>query len=178
MLKQFRKKIPLFLPLLFFTQHVFASECNEEKVTPLSIFNKHDYEIHSYICDSEDGKYIKNYLSLSNKTNFIFLNKIENDGSRDNPKQLAVSIYHPRGNKKPLLITLHGQYDCCYPHPEGTTYYIDIFKINENGKVYNISNILGRNVSGYDGQNDIKEKSFFNLKDIASIKKWLEKNYK
>ena len=178
MLKKLRKKIPLFVSLLFFTQNVFANECNEENIIPLSVFDKHDYEIHSYICNSDDGKYIKNYLSLDNKTNFMFLNEIENDGSRDDPKQLAVSIYHPIGNRKPLLITLHGQYDCCYPHPEGTTYYIDIFKLNRNGTVNKISNILGKNVSGYDGQNDIKEKSFFSLKDIASIKKWLDKNYK
>jgi hypothetical protein len=177
MFKKLRKKNYFFIFLLFFTQNIFASECNEEKVTSLSIYNKHDYEIHTYICDSEDGKYIKNYLSSSNKNNLILLNTIENDGSRDNPEQLAVSIYHPGGNRKPLLITLHGQYDCCYPHPEGTTYYIDIFKVSKNGNINKISNILGKNVSGYDGQNDIKEKYFFNFKDIASIKKWLDKHY-
>lgn len=79
------------------------------------------------------------------------------------------------------MITLHSESICCYPRPEGKSYSIDLYKViksNEKIKLTPYTGILGDNKYGFDGRNDVKEKVNFKLKDIASIKKWLDKNYK
>ena len=81
-------------------------------------------------------------------------------------------------NKNPILITLHTQY-WDTPTINGTTYSIDLYQItNKNGKIQvtDISKILGDKQSGLDGVSD--DYILFDLKNIALIKKWLDKNYK
>ena len=80
------------------------------------------------------------------------------------------------------LLTYCGGYSekyCCYPQPAGTLYTVNLYEIHKNNNkisVKSITDILGDNSSGLDGVSDDYMK--FSLKNIASIKKWLDKNYK
>ncbi|SPL71877.1 hypothetical protein KPC_3055 [Acinetobacter stercoris] len=79
------------------------------------------------------------------------------------------------------MITLHSQYNCCYPRPEGKNYQVDLYQIQNNKgklKLKSYTYVLGDYADGFEGQTDVREKSIFKFKDIASIKKWLDKNYK
>ena len=68
---------------------------------------------------------------------------------------------------------------CCYPQPSGKLYTVDLYEIKKerNHVVLNsITNILGRDNSGLEGVSD--DYMHIKFKDIASIKKWLDKNHK
>ncbi|MFC6053179.1 hypothetical protein ACFPT0_10070, partial [Acinetobacter portensis] len=129
----------------------------------------------SKICNSNDNPYIENSLQGLNKN--VYLNKYSIDGGKWYQKLAAVSVYK-KTNKNPILITLHTQY-WDTPTINGTTYSIDLYQItNKNGKIQvtDISKILGDKQSGLDGVSD--DYILFDLKNIALIKKWLDKNYK
>lgn len=172
------KKLKLIVTLLVF---IFGSSVYAEKLkceitnsTKLSVYEKADFNILSEECPN-DNPYISNYL-LHNKQR-IFINKYSIDAGKWMPKLAAVSIYKKTG-KLPLLITIHTQ-DWDTPTISGVSYNIDLYElIEKNGKIklVDISKILGENKSGLDGESD--QKMTFKLKDIASIKKWLDKNYR
>ena len=76
------------------------------------------------------------------------------------------------------MITIHTQY-WDTSTISGTSYDINLYEIlNKDGKVtlIDITEKLGKNQSGLDGESD--QKMIFKLKDIALIKKWLDENYK
>lgn len=173
----------LFLSfLIFYTSHTYASDelnanCQNKKIN-LNIFYKDDFSFNSQLCANDDRSYIINFLQ--NNSQSILINKKEEEFGYDYPVLEAVSVFK-KGKLPPLLITLHSEYVCCYPRPEGKSYAIDLYKIIKDGgkfKINSYTSILGENNYGFDGQNDVREKVHFKLKDIASIKKWLDKNYK
>jgi hypothetical protein len=98
-------------------------------------------------------------------------------GNGEGVKLIAVRVYK-KINRPPILIEPYSEKYCCYPQPTGTLYTINLYEIYKNNKisVKSITDILGSNSSGLDGVSD--EYMKFNLKNIASIKKWLDKNYK
>jgi hypothetical protein len=67
---------------------------------------------------------------------------------------------------------------CCYPQPSGQLYSIELYKIwniDKNIKIEPITEILQEYSTGLEGVSD--DYMHFKYKDIASIKKWLDKNY-
>ncbi|MEQ1189160.1 MULTISPECIES: hypothetical protein [Acinetobacter] len=175
-------KLMMFISSFFIASTGYAgSSVDTEKfcktqITKLTVYIKNDFELISKSCDSESNPFIENTLVSKNQK--MFLNKYSMDGG-DNPQKLAAVSVYKKKNSEPILITLHTQKWCCYPSPQGTVYSVDLYKIkkiNNNIKIDSITNILGENSSGLDGVSD--EYLSFKFKDIASIKKWLEKNYK
>ncbi|WP_425918293.1 hypothetical protein [Acinetobacter sp. TSRC1-2] len=159
------------------SQNLFAKEqCNKNQTTNLSIFKKNDYNLYNYMCYSDKGVYLKTYIGNAQKT--IFLNEYADFAAKDNPKLLAVSIYKSKIKKAPVLITLNAAYHCCTPQMEGYVYTVNLYQINPNNHISlkNITNILGENSEGFEGESE--GRVYYKYKDIASIKKWLEKNYK
>ena len=174
------KKLKLIVTLLVFILGlpipVYAKNltCKITNNTKLTVYKKADSTIISEEC-SNDNPYISSYL-LHNEQK-IFINKYSLDAGKWMPKMAAVSIYNKTG-KFPLLITIHTQ-DWDTPTILGVSYNIDLYEVTyKNGeiKLIDISQILGDNKSGLDGESD--QKMIFKLKDIALIKKWLDKNYK
>ena len=97
------------------------------------------------------------------------------DGGKWPQKLEAVSIYK---NKVPVLITLHTQY-WDTPTVNGITYSVNLYKIlnsSDGVRLIDISKILGQDQSGLDGVSD--NYMHFKFKNISSIKKWLDINYK
>ena len=176
-------KLINFIFLLVFCTSVFAESQSEKSnceinSTLLTVYKKNDFKILSRSCNSEDNPFIENMLQGYNKK--IFLNKYSMDGGKNRQELIAVSIYK-KINKEPILITLHKQYWCCYPLAEGNSYTVNLYKIKKtdsNFNIIDITKLLGTEDQGLDGQNDIGENFVFKLKDIASTKKWLDKNYK
>ncbi|MEB5477122.1 hypothetical protein [Acinetobacter pollinis] len=102
------------------------------------------------------------------------------DGGKSPQELAAVSIYR-NIKKEPVLITLHTQDWCCYPLSQGTVYSVNLYKIKKTDSkitLIDITRDLGEESSGLDGENDIGEKLIFKYKNISSIKKCLDKNYK
>lgn len=166
----------LIFPLLC-CQNIFAKDqCNLNNVISLNIFSKKDYNFYSYMCNAVEGMYLKSYIV--NKENNIFLNQYEDFSAKENPKLLAVSIYKTKNKKIPVLITLNSSYYCCTPQMEGYMYKINLYqahKINNKILLKDITKILGKNGEGFEGM--VEGRIHYNLKDIASIKKWLDENY-
>lgn len=169
--------------IFFISSIVYAdSIVNTDKscvsnITKLTVDTKNDFKLISRSCDSEDNPFIENFLVSKNQK--LFLNRYSMDGGESPQKLAAVSIYKNKKNSGPILITLHTQKWCCYPSPEGIVYSIDLYSIKKtknNVMIEPITNILGKNSSGLDGVSD--DYMYFKLKDIASIKKWLDQNYK
>jgi len=174
------KKLKLIVTLLVFIfglpVSVYAEKltCEITNQTKLTVYKKADSTIIIEEC-SNDNPYISNYLFHNKK--FFFINKYSLDAGKWMPKLAAVSIYN-KTEKFPLLITIHTQ-DWDTPTISGVSYSIDLYEVvYKNGeiKLIDISKILGENRSGLDGESD--QKMVFKLKNIASIKKWLDKNYK
>lgn len=174
------KKLKLIVTFLVFIfglpVPVYAKKltCEITSSTKLTVYKKADSTILSEEC-LNDNPYISSYL-IHNKQK-IFINKYSLDAGKWMPKLAAVSIYNKTG-KSPLLITIHTQ-DWDTPTISGVSYNIDLYEliyINGKIKLIDVSPILGENKSGLDGESD--QKMIFKLKDIASIKKWLDKNYK
>ena len=174
-------KLINFIFLLVFCTSVFAESQSEKSnceinSTLLTVYKKNDFKILSKSCDSEDNPFIENILQGYNTK--IFLNEYSMDGGEWPQKLEAVSIYRKK-NKPPILITLHTQKWCCYPSPEGEVYSIDLYEITRDKnsfKLKDIGSILGDDQGGLDGVSD--DYMHFKLKNIALIKKWLDKNYK
>ncbi|WP_241527911.1 hypothetical protein [Acinetobacter proteolyticus] len=166
--------------LIFFVGTSYAEKkndnlCNLNQKYKLSIFGKNDFILISKFCDYNDKHFLVNFLIKGKQK--IFINKYSVNGGKWPQKLEAVSIYKQK-NKAPILITLHTQrWDT--PTIGGVTYSINLYQIinnNEGVKLIDISKNLGNDQSGLDGISD--EYMHFKFKDIASIKKWLDKNYK
>ena len=175
-MKKLKLIVTLFIFIFGLPVSVYAEKltCQITNQTKLTVYKKADSTIISEEC-LNDNPYISSYL-LHNKQK-IFINKYSLDAGKWMPKLAAVSIYNKTG-KSPLLITIHTQ-DWDTPTISGVSYSIDLYEVvYKNGeiKLIDISKILGENRSGLDGESD--QKMVFKLKNITSIKKWLNKNYK
>lgn len=174
-------KIFLFF-IIFYTNSIYASEsssesCQSSKVN-LDIFSKNDFSLNSQSCMNDDRSYVVNTLKSNGKE--FFVNKKEDEFGYNPPILEAVSIFK-KNDLPPLLITLHSEYVCCYPRPEGKSYYVDLYQVIRSNNKFELkpyTSILGDNHYGFDGKNDIRQKVKFKYKNISLIKKWLDKNYK
>lgn len=163
---------------IFYSVNVFAEDnCVKNDPTKLSIYSKNDYTFSNYTCSSEKGDYLKNYIS--NSKNNILVNEYSDFYGKEEPKLLAVSIYRNSLNKKKLLITIQSSYYCCSPQIEGNAYQINLYEVMQKNDVLSLKDvtpILGDKFEGFDGQSE--GRVFYEFKDINSIKKWLDTNYK
>lgn len=166
----------LILPLIFSKNALAQDQCNIENIINLSVFRKNDYKLFNYMCSSDQGLYLKNYI-IDKKTK-VFLNEYVDFAAKESPKLLAVSIYKSKNKKPPLVITINSSYYCCTPQIEGHMYKVNLYqvhKVNNNILLKDLTSILGENTDGFEG---IAEgRVHYNLKDIASIKKWLDEYY-
>lgn len=175
-----KKSLITIIIVLFIccTQSALAkNQCSKNDEIKLSIFSKNDYKLYSYYCSADEGLYLKNYISDYKKT--IFLNEYSDFAANEPPKLLAVSIYKSKSKKPPILIVLNTAYHCCTPQMEGDLYKVNLYQVNKKNSALSlkdVTSIFGKNSDGFDGQSE--GKIFYKYKDIASIKKWLEKNYK
>ncbi|MEG0486949.1 MAG: hypothetical protein RR575_03335 [Acinetobacter sp.] len=169
-----------FLIVLFIgcAQNALAkNQCSKNDEIKLSIFSKNDYKLYSYYCSADEGVYLKNFINNSKKT--IFLNEYSDFAANEPPKLLAVSVYKGKSKKPPILIVLSTAYHCCTPQMEGDLYKVNLYQINEKNNAFSlkdITSIFGKNSDGFEGQSE--GEFFYKYKDIASIKNWLEKNYR
>ncbi|MDR2061949.1 MAG: hypothetical protein LBQ29_11200, partial [Acinetobacter sp.] len=123
---------------------------------------------------SEEGEYLKTYIS--NSVEKIFLNEYSDFAAKESPKTLAVSVYKPKLKRPPLIITINTSYYCCTPQLEGNLYKVNIYQINEKMKLTELTSLLGDKSEGFEGK--AEGQVYYRFKNIYSIKKWLDKNYK
>lgn len=151
--------------------------CKKDQSIPLNIFSKNDYRFESFSCDAEQGTFLKNYLINTKKR--IFLNEFYEFSAKEEPKVVAVSIYKSKRNN-PLLISISTAFFCCTPQIEGYSYEVKIYEIKKQNDGMILKDItqklLKDDDSGFEGKTD--ERIYYKYKNIASIKKWLDKNYK
>ena len=175
-------KVYLLFILILFVQVSYAnkndSESCQKNQVKLSVFAKNDSDFISKNCEiSPDNQFVESYLiRYDTKKNLSKINGRSGNGA--GVKLIAVSVYK-KINKPPVLIELYSEKYCCYPEPSGNLYTINLYELHnkKNGiGVNSITDILGDNSSGLDGVSD--GYMSFKLKNIASIKKWLDKNYK
>lgn len=169
----------LCLSLYFFCfQKIHASDkCDIKDITKLSIYKKNDYKLYNYSCIGDEGFYSKYFLSNGMKK--IFLEDFSDYASKEEPKLLAVSVYKSKNNKPPVLIMIKNSYYCCSPQLEGDLYKISLFQVNkknDNLILNNITKTFGRNSEGFLSKKN--GNNIYKYQNIASIKSWLEKNYK
>lgn len=163
------------LIFLFCYKSAWAKDqCQIQKVIDLSVFKKKDYELFNYICSSDQSEVLKNYIGNSKKK--VFLNEYSDFSTKESPKLLAVSIYQPKMKKNPLLITLHTSYHCCTPQIEGSFYEVNLYQIDKNMKLTELTSLLGDESEGFEEK--AEGQVYYRFKNIYSIKKWLDKNYK
>jgi hypothetical protein len=167
----------LFIVSLFgYPQYLFAKDqCHIQETVSLSVFKKNDYKFYNYVCDSDVGQYLKNYIG--NQKNRVFIDEYSDLAAKENLQFLAVSVYKPKGKKPPLLITLNSAYYCCTPQIEGRMYQVNLYQITRSSGVNlkKITNIFGENAEGFEGK--VEGRVYYNYKTVAEIKKWLDKNY-
>ena len=162
--------------LLVFPQYLFAKDqCYIQETVSLSVFKKNDYKFYNYVCESDVGQYLKNYIG--NQDNRIFIDEYSDLAAKDNLQLLAVSAYKAKSNKPPLLITLNSAYYCCTPQMEGRMYQVNLYQITKSSGVTlkKITNIFGENAEGFEGK--VEGSVYYNYKTVAEIKKWLDENY-
>lgn len=174
----------IFLLFVLYTVSIEQSyaqdKCKQSELVSLSIFSKNDYNFQSLSCDAEQGVFLKNYLVNSNKN--LLINEFAEFAANEKPKIVAVSIYKPKNkiSKNPLLISIASAYFCCTPQIEGYSYQVNIYEVKKQGNNVVLKDIskklLKEDASGFDGQTD--GETYYKYKDITSIKKWLDKNYK
>lgn len=174
------KKKPISVLLIVFSiiyssNLIAGDKCDKKETINLSVFKKNDYKFYNYTCKSDKGIYLKSYIGNSKKTKF--LNEYYDFAAKEDPQLLAVSIYKSKKNKQPLLITLNSTYYCCSPQMEGFVYKVNFYQIDSNNQVLleNITHIFDEKSEGFEGM--AEGKVYYNYKNIASIKKWLDKNY-
>nr|WP_151982336.1 hypothetical protein [Acinetobacter guerrae] len=169
-----RKFLLIFL-LMYSGILIADDKCDKKETINLSVFNRNDYKFYNYTCKSDNGTYLKSYIENSKKINF--LNEYSDFSAKEEPQLLAVGVYKSKKNRHPLLITLNSAYYCCSPQMEGSIYKINFYQIDSKNHVSlkNITNIFGENSEGFEGT--AEGKVYYNYKNIASIKKWLDKNY-
>ncbi|NNP70469.1 hypothetical protein [Acinetobacter sp. Ac_5812] len=164
----------IVLPLFCYQNALAKDQCHMQEVIDLSVFKKNDYKLFNYTCSSEQGETLKNYIG--NSKNKVLVNEYFDSAARENPKLLAVSVHRPKMEKLPLIITLHTSYYCCTPQIEGNSYEVNLYQIDKNMKLTELTSLLGDDSEGFEGQ--VEGRVYYKFKDIASIKKWLDKNYK
>ncbi|MBK0064229.1 MULTISPECIES: hypothetical protein [unclassified Acinetobacter] len=169
------KKLLIIFLLMYSGILIADDKCEKKETIILSVFKKNDYKFYNYTCESGNGKYLKSYIENSKKIKF--LSEYSDFAAKEEPQLLAVSVYKSKKNRHPLLITLNSVYYCCSPQMEGAIYKINFYQINSKNQVSlkNITNIFGENSEGFEGM--AEGKFYYNYKNIASIKKWLDKNY-
>lgn len=178
-MKRFRMHFLFILIFLFCYKNAWAKElCHVDEEVALSIFKKNDAKFISNNCEiALDNQYVESFLIIQNKK--LFLDRVKGRvGNGEGAELVAVSLYRKK-SKLPVLITLYSETYCCYPQPSGKLYTVDLYNIVKNGNNISlkpITDILGDNSSGLEGVSD--DYMHFKFKDIASIKKWLDKNYK
>ncbi|MDF2535970.1 MAG: hypothetical protein K0R18_2129 [Bacillales bacterium] len=166
----------LCLLSIVYSRNLFAeNKCNINEIVKLNIFKKNDYKFYNYICESSEGSYLKGYFGDQEKK--IFVGDYSDFAAKESPKLLAVSIYKSNKRKPPILITINSAYYCCTPQIEGEMYQVNLYQISENKilNLKNITNILGSNAEGFEG--NAEGKIYYKYKNISEIKKWLNKNY-
>ncbi|SPL71878.1 hypothetical protein [Acinetobacter stercoris] len=163
---------------ILLSQSSFAEDkCENKETTNLSIFKKNDYKFHTEICYLENGAYLNNYLINSDQK--LFIQKSEDFAAKEIPEVKAVSIYRSKSSKTPILITINSAYYCCTPQMEGNNYNVNLYeikKINHKLTLKDITKILGEDSEGFEGL--AEGRIHYKFKDILSIKKWLDINYK
>ncbi|MDQ8951394.1 hypothetical protein RFH42_00215 [Acinetobacter rudis] len=152
------------------------NHCNYTNVK-LDIYSRDDIRLSSKNCDlNADNQYIESFLLVGQKK--IIVNKIYGgNGGGAGIELLAASIYKKK-YKEPVLIMLYVENYCCYPQPSGKLYTIELYKvfnIDNNIKIEEITKILNGNSTGLEGVSD--DYMHFKYKNIASIKRWLDKHY-
>lgn len=163
------------LIFLFCYKNAWAKEqCHVHEEIALSVFKKNDYKLFNYMCLSEQGETLKNYIGNSKRK--VFVNEYFDFAAKENPKLLAVSVYQPKIKKNSLLITLHASYYCCTPQMEGSSYEVNLYQLDKNMKLTELTGLLGEDSEGFEGL--IEGRVYYKFKDIVSIKKWLDKNYR
>jgi len=175
-MKKYFTIILFVISSLIYSQNLFAKDqCDIDQQVKLNIFKKNDYKFYNYTCKSDKGIYLKSYIGNSKKTKF--LNEYYDFAAKEDPQLLAVSIYKSKKNKQPLLITLNSAYYCCSPQMEGFVYKVNFYQIDSNNQVLleNITHIFDEKSEGFEGM--AEGRVYYNYKNIASIKKWLDKNY-
>ena len=79
-----------------------------------------------------------------------------------------------------MLVSITSAYFCCTPQIEGYSYQVNIYEIKKQRERVILTDITKKlfkdNVSGFEGNTDVK--TYYKYKNISSIKKWLDKNYK
>lgn len=176
-------KFYVLILFMFFTLTTYAeikedNSCKLNQKYKLSVFSKNDAKFISNNCEiAPDNQYVESFLIIQNKK--LYLNRVKGRvGNGEGAELVAVSLYRKKSTL-PILITLYSETYCCYPQPSGKLYTIDLYNIVKNGNNISlkpITDILGDNSSGLEGVSD--DYMHFKFKDIASIKKWLDKNYK
>lgn len=169
----------LFVLYSIIIQNSYAQDqCKQSQLVSLSISSKNDYNFKSFSCDAEQGIFLKYYLVGLNKN--IFLNEFAEFAANEEPKVIAVSIYKPKTNKNPLLVSITSAYFCCTPQIEGYSYQVNIYEIKKQRESVILTDITKKlfkdNVSGFEGNTDVK--TYYKYKNISLIKKWLDKNYR
>jgi len=166
----------LLISLLACPQYLFAKDqCYIQETVNLSVFKENDYKFYNYVCESDVGQYLKNYIG--NQKSRVFIDEYSDLAAKDNHQLLAVSIYKPKSNKPPLLITLNSAYYCCTPQIEGRMYQVNLYQITKSSGVNlkKITNIFADNAEGFEGK--VEGSVYYNYKTVAEIKKWLDENY-
>lgn len=177
-LYKMKKIITMFfmVSILVYSQNLFAKDqCSVKEVVNLSVFKKNDYKFYNYICESDNGLYLKSYIG--SQKNKVFLGEYSDFAAKESPELLAVSIYKTKSKKPPLLITINSASYCCTPQMEGRMYQVNLYQMSAPNSMFlkNITNIFGANAEGFDGK--VEGRVHYNYKTIAEIKKWLDRNY-
>lgn len=152
--------------------------CEADQAYNFNVFSKKDVRFTSEVCisDSEE-QYVKSYYALKGSKKLISRVDGGIDGGQG-VKLIAVSLYK-RKVKNPILISIYSEKYCCYPKPTGDFYTVELHefvKIKNSIELKSITHILGDDTSGLNGVFD--DYLTFKFKDISSVKKWLDKNYK
>lgn len=153
--------------------------CKADQSYNFNVFSKKDLRFTSETCVSDlEEQHVKSYYILKGKKKLI--SRVDQgivDGGQG-VKLIAVSLYK-RKVKNPILISIYSEKYCCYPKPTGDFYTVELheFVKNKNSiELKSITHILGNDSSGLNGVFD--DYLTFKFKDISSVKKWLDKNYK
>lgn len=59
---------------------------------------------------------------------------------------------------------------------EGSSYEVNLYQLDKDMKLTELTGLLGEDSEGFEGL--IEGRVYYKFKDIVSIKKWLDKNYR
>ncbi|MDQ8934730.1 hypothetical protein [Acinetobacter rudis] len=173
--------LAIFVLLLFipFQKNSAENQCENGNKFNLSIFNENDYKFQSKSCHEKNGVILKYYLINHSNSKSDYLGEYSEFSAKEEPKIRAVSVYHSKNKKDPLLILIISSYFCCTPQLEGYAYKVGIYRFSLKNNDISIedvtSQVFGKRASGFEGKLD--RTLNFKYKNIASIKRWLDKHY-